>query len=283
MLGLALGSLLVSAAGRPGGKYIGDRRRRRDHADGRARAAARDPAAPTPAPPCRSSRSACCARWRSSGRYRRQSWRESRGRWSRCTSPPARTLITEGEPGDLFYMVAEGEVAVSTASGFAAELERGDGFGEIALLNDTPRTATVTRRRPRPACTRSDADFLTAITGITDIHGARAGWYPIGSPSRRRRLERAPTAPSLQQGSAQQVGEPHLVKRRAAGLAWRDPHDAGLDVARPSRTGSPTLPRPARDRDGRRCPAPRHRVGEDPHGVRPSRAAHSRQGVARAR
>lgn len=89
--------------------------------------------------------------------------------------PAGEVVITEGEPGDLFYMVAEGEVAVTTATGFATELGRGEGFGEIALLNDTPRTATVTARTDASLYALSGPDFLTAVTGIADVHGAAKG------------------------------------------------------------------------------------------------------------
>jgi MFS family permease len=81
-------------------------------------------------------------------------------------------LIREGEPGDLFYLVADGEVAVTTAAGFATTLGRGEGFGEIALLNDTPRTATVTASSDASLYTLGREEFLTAITGMADVHGA---------------------------------------------------------------------------------------------------------------
>jgi predicted MFS family arabinose efflux permease len=79
-------------------------------------------------------------------------------------------IIREGDPGDLYYAIADGEVTVSTASGFTRELTRGDGFGEIALLNDTPRTATVTAATDVSLYTLTSDDFLTAVTGAPDLH-----------------------------------------------------------------------------------------------------------------
>ena len=84
-------------------------------------------------------------------------------------------LIREGEPGDLFYVIADGEVRVSTASGFESMLEHGDGFGEIALLNDSPRTATVTAIAETSLYTLTGEDFLRAVTGMPDAHVAARG------------------------------------------------------------------------------------------------------------
>src|SRR3954454_5295812 len=87
-------------------------------------------------------------------------------------APAGDVLIREGEPGDLFYLVADGDVAVTTAAGFATRLGRGEGFGEIALLSDTPRTATVTASSDASLYTLGREQFLTVITGMADVHGA---------------------------------------------------------------------------------------------------------------
>ncbi len=79
-------------------------------------------------------------------------------------------ILRERDPGDLYYLIAGGEFTVSTERGFMTGLGRGEGFGEIALLDDTPRTATVTARTDGSLYTLSREDFLAAVTGVADVH-----------------------------------------------------------------------------------------------------------------
>ena len=52
-------------------------------------------------------------------------------------------MIEEGERGDTFYVVVDGSLEVSSDGRLLRTIGPGDFFGEIALLRDVPRTATV--------------------------------------------------------------------------------------------------------------------------------------------
>ena len=79
-------------------------------------------------------------------------------------------VIRTGETGDRFYMVADGTLEVT--NGVRAEARRGDFFGELALLRDIPRTATViASTRSRLYALERD-DFLAAVTGHSAVRAA---------------------------------------------------------------------------------------------------------------
>jgi CRP-like cAMP-binding protein len=74
-------------------------------------------------------------------------------------------LVREGDPGDRFFIIDRGEIEVSQGGRRLHELGSGAGIGEIALLRDVPRTATVRAHGNVRAFALERDDFLEAITG----------------------------------------------------------------------------------------------------------------------
>ncbi|HEY7625816.1 MAG TPA: MFS transporter [Ilumatobacteraceae bacterium] len=79
-------------------------------------------------------------------------------------SGPGATIVAEGDHGDLFYLIAEGEVGVFRSGTHHNTLGPGDQFGEIALLHGVTRTATIVTTQPTRLVAIDGTDFVDALS-----------------------------------------------------------------------------------------------------------------------
>ena len=85
-------------------------------------------------------------------------------RYSRELTVPAGTvLVTEGEPGAEFCIVRSGACEVTRHGVRTGTLQAGESFGEIAVLDGKPRTATVTTTQPTELFVLGQPDFEHAM------------------------------------------------------------------------------------------------------------------------
>gem|GEM_PF-1234620 len=91
-----------------------------------------------------------------------------------ATYPASSTIITEGDEGDLFYIIVRGRVEIlkriEDKDTRVKILEDGDFFGEIALLSNVPRTATVRTVEPTLLISLKRSHFLKLVSSVPGMH-----------------------------------------------------------------------------------------------------------------
>jgi CRP-like cAMP-binding protein len=78
-------------------------------------------------------------------------------------------LMREGEPGREFFVLLEGTAEVTQDGESVNSLEPGDFFGEIALISDGPRTATVTATSPIRTLVVTRRSFQRLVEEMPEI------------------------------------------------------------------------------------------------------------------
>jgi predicted MFS family arabinose efflux permease len=79
--------------------------------------------------------------------------------------PAGTVVVAQGEPGNSYYAVADGQLTVTRDGQLVGTLGRGDGFGEIALVREVPRQATVTAIGECLLFSLDKDPFIQALSG----------------------------------------------------------------------------------------------------------------------
>jgi len=96
--------------------------------------------------------------------------------------PPRIIVVRRDEPGDSMFFIAEGEVEVRLPRG-GVQIGQGGFFGEMALLDRRPRTATIVTTTPATLLVLYASDFYEIAARIPSLVAA------VEAEARRRRLE----------------------------------------------------------------------------------------------
>ena len=99
------------------------------------------------------------------------------------------TIAKEGQSGIGFFIIDEGEAAVSVGGEERATLGHGDYFGEIALIDDGARTATITAKSPLKCYGITSWEFRPLVE-----QNARLAWKMMQTLAARLREAQADRA-----------------------------------------------------------------------------------------
>lgn len=112
-------------------------------------------------------------------------------------------ITEEGKPGVGFYVISDGEATVSIDGKYVRDLGPGDYFGELALVAESPRTATVIAKTDLVSHRMTSWEFRKLIEGSASI-----SWHVLQSTLKRLHeaglsdvstepREEAPAGPSI--------------------------------------------------------------------------------------
>lgn len=93
--------------------------------------------------------------------------------------PAESTIITEGDPGDAFYLLESGEAEAFKNGATVKSYHRGDYFGELALLDDKPRAATIVTKTDVKVARLGRDGFKRLLGPVEDI--MRRAEYQVDS------------------------------------------------------------------------------------------------------
>lgn len=77
---------------------------------------------------------------------------------------PGETIFKEGEPAKELYIIQRGKVEIQLGNRLLDTLDANDIFGEMALIDGAPRSATATAKTDVALVPMSKKDFLTLVT-----------------------------------------------------------------------------------------------------------------------
>eukprot|EP00475_Leptophrys_vorax_P012119 TRINITY_DN1854_c0_g1_i7.p1 TRINITY_DN1854_c0_g1~~TRINITY_DN1854_c0_g1_i7.p1 ORF type:complete len:749 (+),score=208.08 TRINITY_DN1854_c0_g1_i7:309-2555(+) len=138
-------------------------------------------------------------------------------------------IVRQGDVGETFFIVKEGEVIVTKAEDskeekVVAQCKRGDFFGELALLNSEPRAATVTAKGVVECLTLNRTAFNALLGPLREIL-ARVDWEAkspdaprkASAPTERIKRDEIQIVGTLGRGS---FGLVQLVKHKKTGKTY---------------------------------------------------------------
>lgn len=85
------------------------------------------------------------------------------------TVPAGSDIVKEGEIGHEFYLISKGSAVVKRGNRKVANLGAGSYFGEMALLDRGPRTATITAEEPSELIVLGQREFMAVLDQVPPV------------------------------------------------------------------------------------------------------------------